>query len=101
MYQHRTLKEIGDLIECNHQGMTAESVLVRITKFTEHLQREDHFNNEEHQRNLETLEREFHDNNEGPARNHYLSVRSRPLYECAEKPYGLRALLMVDHARPW
>ena len=87
MYQHRTLKEIGDLIECNHQGMTAESVLERIVKFTEHLQREDHFNNEEHQSNLDSLERQFHDNNEGPARNHYLSLRSRPLYECAGKPY--------------
>jgi hypothetical protein len=87
MYQHRTLKEIGDLIESNHHGMTSESILQRITSFTEHLQREDHFNNAEHQRNLETLEREFHANNEGPARNHYLSVRSRPLYECADKPY--------------
>ena len=56
-------------------------MLKRITDFVQHLQREDHFNNDLHQTNLVDLEREFHANNEGPARNAFLSVRPRKFYE--------------------
>ena len=81
MYQHHTLDEIGEIIASNQQKMTPEVVLERVTCFVEHLQREDHFDNEKHQENLPALEKEFHENNFGPPRNLYLSVRPRYFYE--------------------
>ena len=41
MYQHHNLNEIGNLIEQNHRGISAEDMLERVTHFVEHLQRED------------------------------------------------------------
>ena len=55
MYQHHSLEEIGAIIERNAQGITAEVMLERITHLCEHLQREDHFDDEQHQRNLPEL----------------------------------------------
>jgi hypothetical protein len=77
MYQHKTLEEIGQIIEDNSRGIAPEVILERVIKFTEHLHREEHFDNEEHQLNLPALEREFHNNNQGPLRNAFLSVRPR------------------------
>ena len=87
MYQHLTLEEIGDMIEKSAKSLTSDDLLTRVINFVEHLQREDHFDDEEHQRNLRALEREFHANNEGPLRNRFLSARPRFLYERADKPY--------------
>ena len=50
----------------------------------EHLHREDHFDDAEHQRNLDSLEEQFHRNNFGPRCNVHLSVRPATL-ECAEE----------------
>ena len=69
MYQHNTLEEIGRMIEENAQGIPPEVMLDRITGVCEHLQREDHFNQEEHDKNIENLEKQFHANNAGPQEN--------------------------------
>jgi len=45
-YRHHTLEEIGNLIERNALGMTPEAMIQRITRFCEHLEREDHFDQE-------------------------------------------------------
>ena len=87
MYQHCTLEEIGKLIEENLKGFTAEEMLKRVTTFLEHVQQEDHFDNELHQQNLDELERDFHNNNAGPLRNQYLSVRPKCFSETNDKPY--------------
>ena len=81
MYQHHSLADIGDIISSNQHGLTPDAVLERITNFVEHLQREDHFDNDQHQNDLPALEKEFHDNNFGPRRNLYLSVRPRYFYQ--------------------
>ena len=81
MYQHHSLADIGDIISSNQHGLTPDAVLERITNFVEHLQREDHFDNDQHQNDLAALEKEFHDNNFGPRRNLYLSVRPRYFYQ--------------------
>ena len=44
MYQHHNLNDIKDLIERNHQGISTDEVLERVTHVVEHLQREDQFN---------------------------------------------------------
>ena len=75
MYQHHTLEEIGNRIERNAEGIAPESMLERITRFSEHLRREDHLDHEQHARSLDFLEKQFHANNEGPPENIFLSVR--------------------------
>ena len=80
MYQHHTLEEIGNMIEHNSQKIAPEVMLERITKFCEHLQREDHFDHDQHDANLEELEKQFHANNDGPQENIFLSVRSSPFF---------------------
>ena len=72
MYQHHTLEEIGNMIEHNSQKIAPEVMLERITKFCEHLQREDHFDHDQHDANLEELEKQFHANNDGPQENIFL-----------------------------
>ena len=62
-------------------------MLKRVTTFLEHVQQEDHFDNELHQQNLDELERDFHNNNDGPLRNQYLSVRPKCFSEMDGKPY--------------
>ncbi len=86
MYQHHSLEEIGAIIERNAAGISAEVMLERVTHLCEHLQREDHFDNEQHQRNLPELEKQFHANNSGPTENIFLSVRPSPLYDTTEAP---------------
>lgn len=86
MYQHHTLEEIGRLIEENHKGISPQEMLQRITRFVEHVQREDHVRDDEHQRQLDSLEKEFGDNNAGPTRNIHLSVRPRQFYSCENAP---------------
>ena len=81
MYQHCTLEEIGRIIEENHRKVTPEKMLQRVLHFIEHMQREDHFDDDEHQNNLAALEKEFHANNAGRLRNAHLCVRPRELYE--------------------
>ena len=48
--------------DTNFKGIPNEEMLQRVTKYVEHLQREDHINDEEHQKNLDVLEQEFYDN---------------------------------------
>ena len=61
-------------------------MLQRVLHVIEHLQREDHFDDADHQKNLETLEREFHENNAGPQRNIHLSARPSEFYSCSKAP---------------
>ena len=75
MYQHHTLEEIGNMIEHNSEGIPPQMMLERITRFCEHLQREDHYDQEKHDLNLEHLEKQFHANNEGAPEQIFLSVR--------------------------
>jgi hypothetical protein len=86
-YQHGSLEDIAKLLQQNVHGFKPEDMLNRIVAFQEHLQREDHFDNAAHQRNLNSLESEFHTNNMGPDRNYFLSVRPRFSYEALDKPY--------------
>ena len=92
MYQHSTLEQIGNMIEKNAKGISPEDMLERITRFCEHLQREDHYDHEKHEKNLNSLEKQFHANNEGPPENVYLSTRSAPLY----KPENTCSLWQAD-----
>ena len=89
MYQHHTLEDIGKIIEDNAEGISPEVMLERITRFCEHLQREDHYDQEQHESNLDELEKQFHSNNEGPPENVFLSVRSRPLFEKKKRPQSV------------
>ena len=62
-------------------------MLDRLTHFVEHLQREDHFDDAQHQRDLPQLEEEFHANNAGPSRNLHLSTRPDFMYRASGSPY--------------
>ena len=86
MYQHHTLEEIGQILETNAQGISPEVMLERILRFCAHLQKEDHFNPEQHERNLDNLGKQFHANNARPPENIYLSVRPSPLFNSAGIP---------------
>ena len=78
-YQYSTLEDIASLITSNARNLSPGRVVERITAFMEHLQREDHFDDAEHQKNLESLEEQFHRNNFGPTGNVHLSVRPATL----------------------
>ena len=86
MYQHHNLEQIGDMIENNFKGMTPEEMLDRVKSFVNHLQREDHMDNEGHQRNLRKFESDFHTNNAGPEENIHLSVRPARFYSSSSSP---------------
>ena len=75
MYQQHTLEEIGNMIERNSEDIAPEAMLERITRFCEHMQREDHYDQEKHDLNAPNYEKLFHANNEGPPEQLYLSVR--------------------------
>ena len=87
MYQHHTLEEIGQIIEHNRRGIQPQDMLDRVIHFVEHLQREDHFNNERHQRDLPKLEKEFHANNAGLPESLHLSVKPQFMYSSPDAPY--------------
>ncbi len=87
-YQYGSLQDIADLIESNASKYSAEDVLQRLTSFMEHLEREDHFDDELHQASLGALEKDFKRNNDGPAANIFLSARTRSFYENARVPCG-------------
>ena len=86
MYQHHNLEQIGDMIERNSKGMTPEDMLDRVKSFVNHVQREDHMDNEKHQKNLRKFEADFHTNNAGPDENVHLSVRPARFYSCSSSP---------------
>ena len=86
MYQHHNLEQIGNMIESNWKRMTPEDMLDRVKSFVSHLQREDHMDNEGHQRNLRKFEADFHTNNAGPEENVHLSVRPARFYTCSSSP---------------
>ena len=88
MYQHHNLEQIGNIIESNYNGITPEEMLNRVKSFVNHLQREDHMDNEQHQSNLDKFEADFQKNNAGPDENIHLSVRSASLYTCSSSPYA-------------
>ncbi len=75
MYQFNSLETIAQILEHNIHGLSPEEMVERITNFIEHLQREDHFNDELHQSQVNALEEEFHKNNAGPTKNIHLCVR--------------------------
>ena len=79
-YQFSSLDAIADLLEENIHGLDPADMVQRITSFMEHLHREDHFDDEKHQKNIDSLEQEFHMNNFGPARNQHLSMRPAGLH---------------------
>ena len=87
MYQHSTLEQIADMLEHNIHKCSTDEMVQRITDFMEHLHREDHFNDEQHQASLESLEKDFHNNNAGPTKNVHLSVRPSSLFEVQPKSY--------------
>ena len=72
------------MIERNSEDIPPQTMLERITRFCEHMQREDHYDQEKHDLNLERLEKQFHSNNEGAPEQLYLSVR--PPLEPAAAP---------------
>ena len=86
-YQHATLDDIAALIKSNVHNLSPDDMIERIKAFKQHVEREDHFDNDGHQNNLSQLEKEFHANNSGPQRNIFLSVRPRFFYTAAGKPY--------------
>ena len=78
IYQYSTLEDISTALESNIHGIPPEEMVSRITSFMEHLHREDHFDNDCHQRKLDSLERLFHTNNFGPqhcTQHSHLSAR--------------------------
>ena len=52
-----------------------ENMVRRIVNFNTHLQREEHFDDDVHQRNLDNLEKGFHANNSSPFDSLKLGVR--------------------------
>ena len=54
------------MLQHNVHNLPADQMLQRITNFVEHLHREDHFDHDGHERDIEKLEQEFHMNNAGP-----------------------------------
>ena len=56
MYQHRTLEEVGNIIECSARELTPAEMLERVKRFVEHVQRADHFDDAKHQADLSQLE---------------------------------------------
>jgi len=68
-YQHRSLEDVQKLLEAN--TLTVSSV----TKYTEHLYREDHFDNDAHQNALPELEKGWEDNYAG---NEHLGLALKP-----------------------
>ena len=86
MYQRQNLEQIGSIIESNYKGITPQDMLDRVKKFVGHLQREDHMDNEQHQKNLQKFEAAFHTNNAGPDENIHLSVRPARFYTCSSSP---------------
>ncbi len=59
-YQHSTLEDVAQHIE------SIADFLERVMKFNTHLQTEEHFDHDAHQRNLDALERSFHKNHDDP-----------------------------------
>ena len=57
-YQHATLDDIAALIKSNVHNLSPKDMVERIKDFKQHVEREDHFDNEGHQNNLSQLERE-------------------------------------------
>ena len=55
VYQYSTLEDIATLITSNARNLSPGRIVERITAFMEHLQREDHFDDAEHQKNLESV----------------------------------------------
>ena len=53
MYQHNSLQEIGTIIEQNARGIDRQVMLDRLFKFVEHVQREDHVDDAQHQTMLD------------------------------------------------
>ena len=80
VYQYITLQNIGAMLNDNVHNLPAEEMLGRITNFMEHLHREDHFDDDQHQANVDALEEEFHNNNFGPHCNVHLSVRPKNIH---------------------
>ena len=69
MYQHNSVLEIGNIIEQNARGIERQVMLDRLFTFVEHLQREDHVDDAQHQAQVDSLEGECHANNAGPRKN--------------------------------
>ena len=63
--------------------MLKEDMQSRVTQDAEHLQRDEDFDNEAHQKNLEALEQEFQTNTSRPMCNAHVSVRPAEMYSCA------------------
>ena len=74
-YQHATLEDIAALLEQNGKKAAQEDMVRRIIKLNTHLQKEEHFDNDQHQRNLSDLEESFHQNNSSKCDALKLGVR--------------------------
>ena len=85
-YQYGSLQDIANLIENNFNDLTPEEVLSRLTSFMEHLERQDHINDDQHQSSLEALEKGFKQNNDGDSKNIFLSARPRSFYDTPGVP---------------
>ena len=99
MYQHNNLEQIANMLQKNVHGCATSEMVQRITDFIEHLNREDHFNDEQHQTSLESLENEFHNNNAGPTKNIHLSVRPSSLFEVQHGAYLWSTSTALEMAR--
>ena len=60
MYQHQSLEQTGHMIEHSSNKLKPEDMLDRAEKLANHLQREDHMDNEFHRTNLHKFETDFH-----------------------------------------
>ena len=100
-YQHSSLEDIAKLIKKNVHGLCPEDMLSRIVAFQEHLQREDHFDDEGHQANIKNIEKEFHANNAGEKRSIFLCTRPRFAYEADAAPYMFNPKGCLDDCSLW
>jgi hypothetical protein len=85
-WQHSSLQDIADRIEKYAATLETEDVTSRLTSFMEHISREDHIDNDQHQSSLDHLEEQFKRNNDGPKENIFLSCRPRSFYEQSLAP---------------
>ena len=83
IYQHNSLQDVAVMMESNVRNMSTNEVVQRVKAFCNHVQRESHFDLEQHESNLDKLEKGFHCGNDEAQdlSNIHLCVRPRELFQ--------------------
>ena len=98
MYNYSSLEDVGKALENDIHGIIPADAVARITAFIERLHKEEHVDNDAHQRNVESLEKLFHANNFGsPESTEHSHLSARPgRIHCAEAGVPARKTTGAD-----